>query len=262
LFCIVLLLCLAVTNAQDQGNVTVLGDFTVTGVFRTTNIMSQFLSIAGSVSITQSLTAGSIEVSHASVNVLQTMAISSPIGTLQINGQLVLGGSVTTNSSASATSFIQQDVRQWALKYHDDFEGEIQGWSTNLTSSCDGNDHHLAGHCNQVHDEVKKTFSALGEHKFIRLQARFHFLDSWEGETASAKIEDRTVWSDLNDVRGMHPNTLNACGGEHPDTKISVPIDVTIPHASDAVTISFGSTLDEHPCNESFGVDDVMISVR
>jgi len=157
--------------------------------------------------------------------------------------------------------FFQQDVKQWALKYHDDFEGQIQGWSTNLTSSCDGNDHHLAGHCKEVQDEVKKVFSNLGEHKFIRLQARYHFLDSWEGETAFAKIGDRIVWSDVNDVRGMHPNTLNACGGEHPDTKISVPIDVTIPHNGDSVLVSFGSNLDEHPCNESFGIDDVMISV-
>jgi len=155
--CIVLLLSLACTNAQDQGNVTVLGDFSVTGVFRTTNILSQSLTIGGSVSVTQLLTAGSITVNHASLNVLQTMAISSPTGTLYIAGQLVLGGSIATNASVSASSFLQQDVKQWALKYHDDFEGEIQGWSTNLTSSCDGNDHHLAGHCNVVHDEVKKN---------------------------------------------------------------------------------------------------------
>jgi len=106
------------------------------------------------------------------------------------------------------------------------------------------------------------VFTNLGEHKFVRLQARYHFLDSWEGETAFAKIEDRIVWSEVNDVRGMHPRTLNSCGGEHPDTKISVPIDVTIPHKGDKILISFGSNLDEHPCNESFGVDDVMISIR
>eukprot|EP00298_Acanthocystis_sp_HF-20_P002021 c12492_g1_i1.p1 GENE.c12492_g1_i1~~c12492_g1_i1.p1 ORF type:complete len:267 (-),score=99.30 c12492_g1_i1:27-827(-) len=260
--CITLLLSLSFVVAQDQGNTTVLGDLTISGVLRTTKIHSGSLTIDGSMSVTQALSGESIQVNHASLNVLQAVAISSPTGTLHVAGELSLGGALSTNGSVSASSFIQADVRQWALKYHDDFEGQTLGWSTNLTSSCDGNDHHLAGHCNQVQNEVKKVFSNLGEHKFIRLQARYHFLDSWEGETAFAKIGDRIVWSDVNDVRGIHPNTLNACGGEHPDTKISVPIDVTIPHTAETISISFGSTLDEHPCNESFGIDDVMISVR
>jgi hypothetical protein len=39
-------------------------------------------------------------------------------------------------------------------------------------------------------------------------------------------------------------------------------IDVTVPHNKTDVKVSFGSTLDEEPCNESFGIDDVMIYVR
>jgi len=260
---LVFLLSLSFLSAQntDQGNVTVLGDLSVTGNFITTSIRSQSLTVDGSMSVTQALSGESIQANLASMNTLQAVAISSPTGTLHIAGELALGA-ITSNGSISASSFFQQDVKQWALKFHDDFEGQIQGWSTNLTSSCDGNDHHLAGHCNVVQDEVKKTFANLGEHKYIRLQARYHFLDSWEGETAFAKIGDRIVWSDVNDVRGMHPNSLNVCGGDHPDNKISVPIDVTLPHTGESITISFGSSLDEHPCNESFGVDDVMISVR
>jgi hypothetical protein len=39
-------------------------------------------------------------------------------------------------------------------------------------------------------------------------------------------------------------------------------IDVTLPHNGDSVKLTFGSTLDEEPCNESFGIDDVMIYVK
>ncbi len=40
------------------------------------------------------------------------------------------------------------------------------------------------------------------------------------------------------------------------------PIDVSFPHEKSEVKISFGSTLDEDPCNESFGIDDVMIYTK
>jgi len=40
------------------------------------------------------------------------------------------------------------------------------------------------------------------------------------------------------------------------------PIDVTVPHDKSEVKISFGSTLDEDACNESFGIDDVMIYLK
>jgi len=211
--------------------------------------------------VTHGVSGESITASTATFTNLETVAISSPTGTLRVSGELSLG-SAATNGTVSASSFIQQDMKQWSLVYHDDFEQNTDGWSTNKTSSCDGVDHHLAGHCNEVDGEVTKTFDGLAEHKFVRIQARYHFLDSWEGETAFAKVDGRIMWTDTNDVRGMHPNSINACGGEHPDTKLSVPLVIVVPHQGPSITLTFGSTLDEHPCNESFGVDDVMVLVR
>jgi hypothetical protein len=72
-------------------------------------------------------------------------------------------------------------------------------------------------------------------------------------------VYTRVVWTDTNDIRGI--DGPNHCGGSHPDLKLSVPIDVTIRHTGESVDVSFGSTLDEHPCNESFGIDDVIISI-
>jgi len=265
-FVVVLLAC-ASCLAQQGGNVTMLGEVSIQGTLVTAQIKTTGLTIDGSATATHACTAETITTGRFKANTVEATALSSPTGTVHIQGQLVLGsssggGNIAANGTISASSFIQEDVKQWRLAVHEDFEGVVQGWSTDKTGSCDGNDHHLAGHCNHVGEEVKKTFKSLGEHSYLRLQARYHFLDSWEGETAFAKVNGRTVWMDTNDVRGMHPNTLNLCGGDHPDTKFSVPIDITIPHTTDDVEISFGSSLDESPCNESFGIDDVQISLR
>jgi len=257
----VLLACCVAICLGQQGNVTILGDMTVTGAFRTTAIRSEQLTVDGSMSVTHGVSGESLLTKRASISVLETVAISSPTGTVHVSGELSLG-ELSANGTVRASSFIQEDVHQWALTFHDDFEQDAAGWNMKLVNTCDGNDHHLAGHCNTVEDEIKKTFTGLKPHKYLRLQARYHFLDSWEGETAYAKLGDRTVWTDVNDARDMHPNALSLCGGDHPDTRLSVPIDVTIPHTDSSVTVAFGSTLDEHACNESFGIDDVMISIR
>ena len=41
-----------------------------------------------------------------------------------------------------------------------------------------------------------------------------------------------------------------------------VPVDVAMPHTGATALIEFGSSLDEHACDESFGVDDVQLHVR
>jgi hypothetical protein len=80
-------------------------------------------------SVTHAISGESIEVNKATVNTVETVAVASPSGTVHVNGELSLGA-VSTNGTVSASSFIQEDVVQWALKFHEDFEGEVQGWSS------------------------------------------------------------------------------------------------------------------------------------
>ena len=40
------------------------------------------------------------------------------------------------------------------------------------------------------------------------------------------------------------------------------PIDITIPHKEKNIKVTFGTTLNKHPCIASFGIDDVMIFVK
>lgn len=251
-----------VAQTGNDGNVTLLGDISITGATRTTAIASDQLTIDGSVSVTFQVSGESITATRGSIGNLVCKAIAGPKGSVHFSGEMVLGSSLEVNGTTRASSFIQNDVVQWALRHHDDFEGEVKGWDTDKTGSCDGFDKHLGGHCQQTGGSVKKTFTGLGKHTSVRVQAAYHFLDSWENEKAWAKVNGRTVWSDYNDIRGLHPNALNVCGGDHPEGKFAVPIDVVLAHTDDVIEVEFGADLDEHECDESFGIDDVTISVK
>merc|ERR1712070_820859 len=260
--CSLFLALVAGAAAQNDGNITIMGDIDVSGAFRTTAINSETVTIDGSMAISLALTGESITVTKGTIGTLITKAIAGPEGSVHFSGEMTLGSSMDVNGTTKVSSFIQNDVVQWALKHHDDFEGEVKGWDTTETSSCDGFDTHLGGHCAATGGSVKKTFTGLGAHKAVRVQAQYHFLDSWENERAWAKINGKTVWTEMNDIRGLHPSALNICGGDSAEGKFAVPIDVIIPHAGDSLEVEFGADLDENECDESFGIDDVSVSVR
>ncbi len=46
----------------------------------------------------------------------------------------------------------------WRLVHHDDFEASAEGWSLLETSSCNGMDRFLSGHCNIGAGQVTKRF--------------------------------------------------------------------------------------------------------
>lgn len=260
LACVLALLPCAI--AQDaSGNVTVMGDITITGALRTNKIRTNSLNVDGSMNVAGSVNADSITAKTSMVTIFSTPGISNPTGVVNILGP-VTSSSASVNETLAVSSFIQRDVKQWSLAVHEDFEEKVTGWSSNAVSACEGNTH-LAGHCNENDGQVSKTFSGLGtDHTHLRLRATMNFLDSWEGETAFAKLADKVVWAEAHDTRNMHGDAKSLCGGDHPDTKMGVPIDVTIPHQGDTVDVAFGGLLDEHPCNESFQIDNVQISIR
>ena len=61
------------------------------------------------------------------------------------------------------------------MKYHDDFQSDasLEGWNDKRTNRCKKNDNnvHLGGHCNFAGNEVKKLFTNLPKHSFIRINA-------------------------------------------------------------------------------------------
>ena len=54
----------------------------------------------------------------------------------------------------------------------------------------------------------------------------------------------------------------NGTFGRMADAVIGKKIDIVVPHSGASASIRFGTILDEHACDESFGVDDVALYVH
>ena len=109
----------------------------------------------------------------------------------------------------------------------------------------------------------------------MRVRARVHFFDDWQGEAVYMKLDGETVWTQqhrwcdelLETVCRPRdeddPNdgalAINACGHKEFPDRLSVQMDVVVPHAADAAKITFGANVQSE--DASWGVDDVMVFV-
>jgi hypothetical protein len=251
-------------DEKPKKEMKVNSDFTVTGGITANKFYAESAKISGVTEIGHVLKANTINTEKITSQSLITDKIFSNTGVLTIEADLIINNDVMADTvSMRGTSFVLEGVKQWGLVHHDDFESEksLEGWSDKRTSRCQqGGNTFLGGHCNFSFNEVTKIFKNLPPHDKLKVSAAFHMLDSWDGEYAYMKIDDVKVWT----KRGQHSpdHGINICGGEFNDPAFNIPIDVTVPHKTPEAKITFGTTLDEEPCNESFGVDDVMIYVR
>jgi len=164
------------------------------------------------------------------------------------------------------SSFLEvSGVKQWSLHSFEDFDEnqEVNGWSHGQITECAGH-HILGGHCVETSKgQVSKTFGNLPPHSQIRINAKYMFIDSWDGESGYLKVDNNLVWTEsYNHAEGDTKHGINLCGNETPERKFGRSIDVTVPHSAESITLVFGATTDEHPCDESFGVDSVMVFIR
>jgi hypothetical protein len=153
-------------------------------------------------------------------------------------------------------------IPQWRVVHEDDFTG----WSNSTTTECAGIKM-LGGYCQFGGGEVTKTFTDLPVHSTLRIQANYHFIDAWDTETAFMRINNgkdgmmQYIWTERYSAFSGNGG-IDVCGGRWPEGKFSVPIDVSIPHVEGSVKIGFGSTIEQDPCDESFGVSGVRILIR
>jgi len=183
--------------------------------------------------------------------------------------QIIIKGKIDADSFAAGVlhaSFLEiAGVRQWSLYSLEDFDEaeNAEGWTHGTITEC-GAHRILGGHCVETaNGQVSKTFTNLPPHTQIRLNAKYMFIDSWDGESGYAKVDNSLVWTETyNHADGDLKHGINICGNETPERKFGRTVDVTVPHTADSVTVIFGATTDEHPCDESFGVDAVMLFVR
>jgi len=239
-------------------------DFTITGGITANKFYAENAKLTGNTHIGQTLQANIINTDKLTAQTIVTDKIFSSTGVLTIEADVIINNDVMADTvSMRGSSFVLEGVKQWGLVHHDDFESEksLDGWSDKRTSRCKNSKNtFLGGHCNFSFNEVTKVFKNLPPHDKLKVNAAYHMLDSWDGEYAYMKIDDEKVWT----KRGQYSpdKGIDICGGDFNDPAFNIPVDVTVPHSQNEVKVTFGSTLDEEPCNESFGIDDVMIYVR
>lgn len=202
-------------------------------------------------------------------------------GFVKVNGQVSYEVSKMKTDGYLPTSFLEERESAdgiWTLVSDEGFGGvekshkhwslmSSSGMSPSSISHCGDGNFFLGGHCvGEAGHEMSKTLKDLpSPHQQLHLTATVHFLDMWKGESAYLKIDGNYVWADSHfspdGSRDLAPSS--ACGHpERSDTKMGAKIDVYVPHSNANVTLTFGSTLGGHPCDQSWGVDDVRIMVR
>eukprot|EP01016_Furgasonia_blochmanni_P040152 TRINITY_DN5091_c0_g2_i2.p2 TRINITY_DN5091_c0_g2~~TRINITY_DN5091_c0_g2_i2.p2 ORF type:complete len:237 (+),score=39.39 TRINITY_DN5091_c0_g2_i2:159-869(+) len=161
---------------------------------------------------------------------------------------------------------VYNNMPQWRLAVQENFWTEPQGWNLIQTTVCGGLTM-LGGYCVLSTGEIEKLYVGLPRHRMLRVKASFHFIDAWTGETAYMKLnigrdkQMEYVWTEKYDSM-QAKNGINVCGGHYPEGKLTTWIDVTVPHTDDSIRLAFGATVDQDPCDESWGISNIQMYVR
>jgi len=201
---------------------------------------------------------------------VQQASMASPFLSLDSQDTLHLASSrVEANALNAVNGISVRGVKQWQLVYSDDFSAAVAGWGQAEVTQC-GGVFMLGGFCKKIiGGELNKTFTGLPPHKQLRVRATYHFIDRWIGETGYMKLDvgmqgcSEPVWTEQH-LQQDATHGLSVCGNAAvPEGKFAAPIEVTVPHRKDSITLTFGSTIGGNdPCDESWGVSAVEIYVR
>lgn len=157
-------------------------------------------------------------------------------------------------------------VHQWSLIHIENFQApQAEGWSNNTVTDCGGVSM-LGGYCQFSAGETRKEYVGIPSHTYLRLIANFHCIDEWHGETGYLAIGTTSimnkVWSTKYDINNAN-KPINICGdSDKGEAQFSNLIDVMIPHDSSSVIVAFGSSLEEQPCEKSWGISGLQLYIR
>jgi hypothetical protein len=188
----------------------------------------------------------------------------------------------TTGEWSTAMNMGIGGMSQWALLDLDTFDevgATSQGssladataaaWSMNDRSFCTTpHDQFLGGHCRFGATQTVRTYHGLPPHSRLRIRARVHFIDRWQGESVILSADGQSVWSQSHSwctgflEQMCIKHGVDSCGKSTPD-RLSVRAEATLNHNSPTLEIAFASSLPKgtDACQSSWGVDDVSLEV-
>lgn len=158
----------------------------------------------------------------------------------------------------------------WTVLYLQDFEdGDPDGWqSPDGAASPMMDDPECQAYFSQMlggfdlfgkNTVTQRTVDLRGiPHTEVSVDLDFVVFDSWDGESGIVRIDG--VQTQFGSFEGLDANE-DDCGREREDLGPQ-PVSVQAAHTSTTVTVEVSSTLDQRPIDESFGVDNVRISIR
>jgi hypothetical protein len=153
------------------------------------------------------------------------------------------------------------DTPQWKLIYHDSFsQNNTLDWNYDKITQCNYYKM-LGGYCQLSDKEAVKIFR-LPEHTIVRIEALYHFIGKWDSNTGYMKVskngESKYVWS----YRCNYQQSIIKMCPDYDVCKLAVPISVTLNHSDKDIKLTFGSTLDNHSCEKSYGISDIKIYIK
>eukprot|EP00441_Pelagodinium_beii_P047926 CAMPEP_0197625764 /NCGR_PEP_ID=MMETSP1338-20131121/5035_1 /TAXON_ID=43686 ORGANISM="Pelagodinium beii, Strain RCC1491" /NCGR_SAMPLE_ID=MMETSP1338 /ASSEMBLY_ACC=CAM_ASM_000754 /LENGTH=243 /DNA_ID=CAMNT_0043196247 /DNA_START=102 /DNA_END=829 /DNA_ORIENTATION=+ len=192
---------------------------------------------------------GDPRVTEASVVAGEALEVRSLRGAVASFSEKVAQLPVLDVSDLAVDELSVSGVKQWALWHLDSFDsGEDGNWSSNERSSCTvAGDSFLGGHCHFASTNASKRFSGLPQHEKVKVRARLHFIDEWEGESLFLEVDGRTVWSQSHSwCPGLFKWKctkfgIDSCGRETPD-RLSVKAEAILEHSAENLEVGFASS--------------------
>eukprot|EP00056_Hartaetosiga_gracilis_P013320 m.219484 g.219484 ORF g.219484 m.219484 type:complete len:3572 (+) comp13825_c8_seq1:160-10875(+) len=145
--------------------------------------------------------------------------------------------------------------RKWSDRV-DDFTQWTEGWiGTGGRSLCGPYGSIYGGPCiggmNQV---LQKEYTDLPQHTVVHVELDVFFLNTWDDEAATVLIDGQEAWS-FNYNSRNYESTI--CGG----TQTYVHrVSISLVHSASSITVKVTTGLNQSPCDEGFGIDNVRVT--
>ena len=175
------------------------------------------------------------------------------------------------DGSSGAAFAVECDMTDggWTVLHDEDFSaGTNAGWldggsaiSVDTSSNCASTWSNYLGGYNSLggSQEATQTFSTFGvSHTEARTELDYLVIDSWDNEAGRVELDGNKLWN--KNYRYSHAPS-NVCGGGFKDHGPQA-VDETLAHTAASVTVRLSSTLNQPSHDESFGLDNVRISIR
>ncbi|GDX81806.1 hypothetical protein LBMAG42_36170 [Deltaproteobacteria bacterium] len=160
---------------------------------------------------------------------------------------------------------MDHDGGGWTLIFDDTFTPAADaGWSTTTVTTCGVWGDILGGYAviaGGTMDNDLSTYAISHTEAWVLLD--YIALDSWDGETMYVQVDGTTQWSQSQNNHSTSYSEV--CGwnrGYYGSYDSNTPVEVQPGHTAGSLNILAGSTLDQGPTDESFGIDDVYVWIR